>query len=86
MEMFDDTKALFAQLADIPGTQGVKTLIENHDAWHHNDRILTAADATLRSRLINLQTDPVCLARIQQQRLRLQTLATQIGQRYASAG
>lgn len=33
------SKGIFRQLADVAGGAGVKMVIENHDAWVHNDEV-----------------------------------------------
>ena len=84
MEIFDDTQALFAQLAAVPGTQGVKNLIENHDAWAHTETV-----AALRAAWARLAATPRGAAlegRIARQRQALAPLVTPLSLRYASAG
>lgn len=79
--MFDDTQALFRQLAAVPEPQAVKTLIENHDAWSHGDLVESAAP-WLRRHAANL--DPARRARILQQRQTLAPLVTRLPARLAA--
>ena len=41
------SKGIFRQLADVDGGAGVKTVIENHDAWVHNESIAAEINATI---------------------------------------
>jgi len=84
MEIFEDTQALFGQLAAIPGALGVKTLIENHDAWAHSEALPAMAAAW--ARLAALPQSPALAARITRQRKALEPLVTRLSVRYASAG
>jgi hypothetical protein len=84
MELLSDTQALFGQLAGLPGTQGVKSLIENHDAWDHGPTVasLRAAWARLAAR----PRDAAAQGRIERQRRTLASLVTPLPASYASAG
>ena len=82
MELLADTSAIFAQLAAIPGTQAVKTLIENHDAWSHCDTVQALARARLAAGPRSVMQE----ARIARQRQALAPLVTRLPMRYASAG
>jgi len=84
MELYQDTQSLFAQLAAVPGTQGVKTLIENHDAWTHSETL--AALRAAWSRLTAQPRDPALQARITRQQKTLAPLITRLSVPYASAG
>jgi hypothetical protein len=84
MEIFDDTQALFGQLAAIPGALGVKTLIENHDAWAHSEALPALAAAW--ARVAAMPRNPAVEARIARQRKALEPLVTRLSVRYASAG
>ena len=84
MEIFDDTQALFGQLAAIPGALGVKTLIENHDAWAHGEAMATMAAAW--ARVAAMPRNPALEARIARQRQALEPLVTRLSVRYAAAG
>ena len=84
MEIFDDTRALFAQLAAIPGALGVKTLIENHDAWAHSEAL--PAMTVAWARVAAMPRNPALEARIARQRQVLEPLVTRLSMRYASAG
>jgi hypothetical protein len=84
MEIFDDTRALFGQLAAVPGAQGVKNLIENHDAWAHGETV--AALRAAWTRLAAMPRDPALEARIVRQRKTLEPLVTRLSVCYASAG
>lgn len=84
MDMLEDSQLLFAQLATVPESHAVKTLIENHDAWQHNETIMTALDRTLRTRLTTFPRDVIRDHRIQAQRHRLQPLITVLPARQAA--
>jgi len=84
MELFADTQALFTQLAAVPGTQGVKSLIENHDACNHSETV--AALRAAWARLAAQPRDPSVEARITRQRRTLASLVTPLPVPYASAG
>jgi hypothetical protein len=84
MEFFPDTQALFAQLAAVPGTQGVKSVIENHDACQHGETV--AALRAAWARLATQPRDPAVDARIDRQRRTLASLVTAPPLAYASAG
>ncbi len=84
MDPFADTQALFAQLAAVPGTQAVKSLIENHDACHHSETVSALRAAW--TRLTALPRDPATDARIRRQRRALAPLLVPAPMRYASAG
>ncbi len=51
MEPLSHTKEIFQQLADVDAPMGVKTIIENHDAWVHSDPIRRQITAALRTQL-----------------------------------
>jgi hypothetical protein len=84
MEHFQDTQALFGQLAAVPGTQGVKSLIENHDACHHSETVSALCAAW--ARIASMPRDAATQARIDRQRRTLAALITVPPLPYASAG
>jgi hypothetical protein len=84
MEIYQDTQSLFAQLAAVPGAQGVKTLIENHDAWTHSETL--AALKAAWTRLAAQPRDPALQTRIARQQKTLAPLLTRLSVSYASAG
>jgi hypothetical protein len=79
-----DAQDLFAQLARTPGSGGVKTIIENHDAWTHADSVYARLDRTLRTRLEQC-SDALRKARIDHQRHTLAPLVTRLSSRSAAA-
>ena len=79
-----DAQDVFAQLARTPGSGGVKTVIENHDAWTHADATYVALNATLRARL-EQSADVLHKARIERQRQALTPLVTRLASRTAAA-
>jgi hypothetical protein len=79
-----DAHEVFAQLANTPGSGGVKTIIENHDAWTHADAVFARLDMTLRARL-EQSTDALRKARIERQRHALASLVTRLPSRKAAA-
>ena len=84
MDMLEDSQLLFAQLAVTPDAQAVKTLVENHDAWGHNEAIASALDRTLRASLATFPRDRVRDERIHTQRQRLRPLITVLPARHAA--
>ena len=83
MEIFD-AQDVFAQLARTPGSGGVKTIIENHDAWTHADAVYARLDLALRARL-EQSTDALRKARIERQRHALAPLVTRLPSRTSAA-
>ena len=69
------SKALFRQLADAPGPSGVKTLIENHDAWLNNTAIQSEISVALRHQLTHTPRPTETAQRITNQRRALAVLA-----------
>ena len=86
MDAFRDTQDIFEQLARTDGSGGVKTIIENHDAWTHNTAIEQALSAAVISRLAHMPRDPAREARIERQRHALASLSVRLKSRYSSAG
>ncbi len=79
--MFDNTRAIFTQLGDFCSGPAVKTLIENHDAWTHNELVESLATARL-----HLQPrDAATQARIARQRQALAPLVVRLPAAYAAA-
>lgn len=83
MDMYQHSKAIFAQLGAEADTQAVKTLIENHDAWNHADAVETCA--AFASMAVQAP-DGAAGTRVAQQRRRLGALVTRVPVRYATAG
>jgi hypothetical protein len=83
METFCDTRALFQQIAQIEG-DGVKTLIENHDAWLHNGTSVAAANVA--GRMLRAQLPPAAGKQVAAQRNRLSPLLIRRQAPIASAG
>ena len=86
MRTLSDTQKIFHQLADTEGSGGVKVVIENHDAWVHNDNVEASIIHALRMYAAKLARDPERAARIERQSKRLQQLVTPLRKRISSAG
>ena len=84
MRELSHTKAIFQQLGNTPGGQGVKTIIENHDAWLHNDEIQISV--ALRAQLVAQRRPESVARRIEAQRSRLDRLVTRLPMRLSTAG
>jgi hypothetical protein len=85
MQPLADTKAIFEQLADTDGADGVHTIIENHDAWLHNAAIHIQINAAMRAQLARAPRPEIVSHRIQTQRQKLQSLITRLPMRLSSA-
>jgi hypothetical protein len=79
-----DSQDVFAQLAVTDGNGGVKTMIENHDAWTHAEQVQAAMDAAVRAHL-QRPLDVARQARIARQRDALARLTTRLPARHAAA-
>jgi hypothetical protein len=77
---------MFGQLADTDGAQGVKTLIETHDAWVNNAAVLSEITAAMRAQLARTQRAESVTRRILRQRDVLARLAVGLPKRARSAG
>ncbi len=86
MRTLSDSKAIFQQLAATPGSMGVQTIIENHDAWLNNSSIMREVSAAMRAQITAAPRHVAISQRIQEQRTRLQSLVTRLPIRIASAG
>ncbi len=86
MRMLSDSQAIFQQLAETSGDQGVNVIIENHDAWVQQDEVGEALTAAVRLQLSRNSRDEVLLQRIARQRKTLSTLTTQLRGRASRAG
>jgi len=86
MNRLCDTKQIFEQLADTDGSHGVKTLIETHDAWVHNEAVLSQISVAMRAQLARTHRPDAVARRIQQQRETLARLVLGRPQRSRSAG
>ena len=86
MEPLSNTKAIFEQLADTDGSEGVHTIIENHDAWLHNTAIQIKIDAAMRAKLARAPRPESVSRQIDLQRRKLQCLVTRLPLRISSAG
>lgn len=86
MNRLCDTKEIFAQLADTDGSEGVKTLIETHDAWLHSDAVLEQISVAMRAQLARAQRSEPLARRIERQRDALARLVVRRPQQARSAG
>ena len=80
------SKGIFRQIAEVDGAQGVKTVIENHDAWVHNDEVLEAIDAAMQMAAAARPRGPELTQRIARQRAALGSLVTRVPLRFSNAG
>ncbi len=85
MRNLSNTKAIFQQLGDTPGTMGVKSIIENHDAWVNNAAVQLEITAAMRLQLARQPRGAQVAARIEAQRQRLQSLVTTLPRRISTA-
>jgi len=81
----DDSQDIFAQLAQTDGAQGVKTIIENHDAWSNSEVVQAAVHTHIWGRM-GLAKDPVRLAKVERQRAALRSLVVHPATRTLAAG
>jgi hypothetical protein len=86
MDAFSDSKAIFEQLADTDGAMGVRTVIENHDAWVQNAAVQLNITAAMRAQLARTPRPEIVNRRIELQRQKLQSLVTRLPIRLSSAG
>jgi hypothetical protein len=85
MRMLHESHDIFQQLAQSDGPAGVKVLIENHDAWLHNQEADAPLIAALRVAAAQSVRDPARASRIERQRHNLQHLVTRLRIRTAAA-
>ena len=83
MELYD-AQDVFAQIASTDGSGGVKTIIENHDAWTRCESVQAAVTAAVRARL-ERPLDAGREARISRQRAALAPLVTRLPSSHAAA-
>ena len=89
MSSLEDSKLIFQQLAqadDAAPGGGVRTIIENHDAWTHNASILSQLSIALRTHLTYASRPAPISQRIARQQRRLQSLVTTLPTRLPAAG
>jgi hypothetical protein len=86
MRTLSHTKAIFQQLRATDGATGVKTIIENHDAWLHNEDVRAAITIALRTQLTAQRRPDSVQQRIAAQRDQLARLATRLPLRLCTAG
>ena len=86
MRRLSHTKSIFGQLRDTDGATGVKTIIENHDAWVHNDEVRAEITAALRARVGGQWRGDATMARIEAQRAKLASVVTRLQVRVGAAG
>lgn len=86
MQGISDSKAIFEQLADTDGAQGVRTVIENHEAWLQNTAVQLNISAAMRAQLARMPRPELVSRRIEKQRQALQSLVTRLPLRLSSAG
>jgi len=81
-----DSKGIFRQLAAIPGASGVKTIIENHDAWLHNAAAEAEITAQIRAIALYRLRPAEVMARLAAQREALAPLVTRLPMRFSHTG
>jgi hypothetical protein len=81
---FLEAQDVFAQLSRTHGSEGVRSVIENHDAWTNAESIEKALNAALRARLEHA-SDALQAARVARQRHALAPLVTRLPARQATA-
>ena len=84
--MLSDSKEIFAQLAETDGAMGVQAIMENHDAWVHNEGVLRAITAAMRVQLERAPRGEIVSRKIARQRQSLAGLVTGVVGRMSSAG
>lgn len=86
MRTLSHTKAIFQQLRATDGATGVKTIIENHDAWLHNEDVCDEITVALRTQLSAQRRPDSVHQRIVAQRDQLARLVTRLPFRLSTAG
>jgi hypothetical protein len=86
MDAFTDSKAIFEQLGDTDGAAGVRTVIENHDAWLQNAAVQLNITAAMRAQVARTPRSEIVNRRIELQRQKLEALVTRLPIRLSSAG
>ncbi|MGN6366981.1 MAG: hypothetical protein ACTHN5_01845 [Phycisphaerae bacterium] len=86
MDALTDSKAIFEQLSDTDGAEGVRTVIENHDAWLQNAAVQLNITAAMRAQVARTPRPEIVNRRIELQRQKLQALVTRLPIRLSSAG
>jgi hypothetical protein len=81
-----DHRGLFHQLAHTPGSAGVKTIIENHDAWLHNHELSALVSPAMRLEIVHRARAAGLTERIATQRAALAPLLTRLPRRLSDAG
>lgn len=81
-----NSRAIFRQLAAVPGASGVKTIIENHDAWLHSEETEAEITAALRLEAVCRPRSASLNARLEANRQALSSLVVQLPSRLAHAG
>jgi len=82
-----DSKAIFLQMRALPpGSAGVRSIIENHDAWLNGAATWFHIDAAAKAELQCRATTGPQAPRIQAQRRALQSLVTPLPMRLSTAG
>ena len=82
----ETSRGIFRQLADVAGGSGVKTVIENHDAWLHNDATEAEITSAIRAEAAYRSRPPEIARRIDAQRRALVGLVTALPARISTAG
>lgn len=83
MESYPDTQAIFRQLAACDSPGGVRTIIENHDAWSQGDELERAVTLAARRQMLRGGFNE---SRVARQRARLRAVVVTLPARVSSAG
>ena len=81
----EQSRGIFRQLADLPGPTGVKTVIENHDAWLHNNEAQDEVTVALRQAAESRPKSPQVARRIMAQRQALNGMVVHLPHALSSA-
>jgi hypothetical protein len=82
----EQSRNIFRQIAAVPGPAAVKTVIENHDAWLHNQDAVDELDAMLRRAVECRHRTDEQTRRIAAQRQALSAVAVVLPRSLANAG
>ncbi len=82
----ETSRGIFHQLANVPGGSGVKTVIENHDAWLHNLAAEIEITSAIRAAAAHRLRPARIARRLARQRQSLASLVTHLPARLSTAG
>jgi hypothetical protein len=82
----EHTKGIFRQLGGVEGATGVKTIIENHDAWVHNAQVQDQITQAMRMQTMHKPRMAGVSERIARNRAALSGLVQRLPMRVGTAG